>query len=104
MVTELAEDNLEQVLKDTDVTVVQFSASWCGNCRMMKPKLKKLAAENPDIKFLIVDAEKYPNSRKLATVNNLPTFASFNKGELLNQVQTNKFDVLKDFVYEATDN
>ena len=104
MVTELTEDNLAEVLQGAENTVVQFSAGWCGNCRMMKPKMKKLATEMPGIKFVIADAEKFPNSRKLANVNNLPTFASFSKGALLNQVQTNKFEVLKDFVHETTGN
>jgi thiol-disulfide isomerase/thioredoxin len=104
MVTELTEDNLMEVLGSTEKTVVQYSAGWCGNCRMMKPKMKKLAAENPDIKFIIADAEKFPNSRKLAKVDNLPTFATFSKGELVEQVQTNKFEVLKDFVNETTSN
>jgi len=70
----------------------------------MKPKMKKLAAENPGVKFIIADAEKFPNSRKLANVDNLPTFASFSKQELLKQVLTNKFEVLKGFVNEITNN
>ena len=51
--------------------------------------------------FVIVDAEKFPDSRKLAEVDNLPTFAAFRDGALVNQVQTNKSDVLKEFVDEA---
>ncbi len=104
MVTELTEDNLYVLLQDAENTVVQFSAGWCGNCRMMKPKMKKLAIEKPGVRFIIADAEKFPNSRKLANVNNLPTFASFSKGQLLEQVQTNKFEVLKDFVDATTNN
>lgn len=104
MVTELTEDNLDEVVRQDKKTVVQFSASWCGNCRMMKPKMKKLASEMPEINFVIIDAEKFPNSRKLATVNNLPTFATFSNGELVGQTQTNKFEVLKDFVNETTHN
>lgn len=104
MITELTEDNLGELLQDAENTVVQFSAGWCGNCRIMKPKMKKLASEMPNIKFIIADAEKFPNSRKLAQVDNLPTFASFSRGELLKQVQTNKFEVLKDFVNETAAN
>ena len=104
MVTELTEDNLQEELHESDHVVVQYSAGWCGNCRMMKPKFKKLSTEKTDVKFIIADAEKFPNSRKLANVDNLPTFATFSKGELIKQVQTNKFDVLKDFVDETTNN
>ena len=100
MVQELDQDNLQSIVSENDTVVVQYSATWCGNCRIMKPKFKKLATENENITFVIADAEKFPESRKLATVDNLPTFATFKNGEFKNQVQTNKFDVLKELVDE----
>ncbi|GGK60022.1 MULTISPECIES: thioredoxin family protein [Flavobacteriaceae] len=104
MFQELTEDNLEQIVGDNKTVVVQYAATWCGNCRIMKPKFKKLATENPDAVFVIADAEKFPNTRKLATVDNLPTFATFKAGAFVNQVQTNKFEILKDLVNEVTSN
>lgn len=101
MVQELSQDNLSEVVADNKKVVVQFSATWCGNCRIMKPKFKKLSSENEDMVFVIADAEKFPESRKLADVSNLPTFATFIDGKLVNQTQTNKFDVLKDLVNEV---
>jgi thiol-disulfide isomerase/thioredoxin len=98
MVQELNQDNLAQLIADNPKVVVQYSATWCGNCRIMKPKFKKLASENEGTVFVIVDAEKFPESRKLATVDNLPTFATFTNGSFKNQIQTNKFDVLKEFL------
>jgi thioredoxin-like negative regulator of GroEL len=64
----------------------------------MKPKFKKLSAENATATFVIVDAETFPESRKLADVSNLPTFAAFVAGKFVDQTQTNKFDVLKEFL------
>lgn len=104
MIKELQNDELEQILYQEDTVLVQYSAGWCGNCRLMKPKFKKLAREHEQISFVIVDAEKFPESRKLAKVDNLPTFAAFKDGKLLNQVQTNKFELLKSLLDEATRN
>jgi len=101
MIQELEQDNLQDIINSNDTVIVQYSATWCGNCRIMKPKFKKLASENEDITFVIADAEKFPESRTLATVDNLPTFATFKAGDFKNQVQTNKFDVLKELVDEA---
>ncbi len=101
MFTELNEDTLAEIVAKNDTVIVQYAATWCGNCRIMKPKFKKLAKENEEIPFLYVDAEKFPESRKLATVDNLPTFATFKNGEKVNQTQTNKFDVLRDLVDEV---
>jgi thiol-disulfide isomerase/thioredoxin len=101
MLQELEVDNLQEIIANNDTVVVQYSATWCGNCRIMKPKVKKLASENENISFVIADAEKFPESRKLATVDNLPTFATFKNGTFVNQVQTNKFEVLKELVDEV---
>ena len=99
--TELQEDNLAEIIANNPKVMVQYMATWCGNCRIMKPKFKKLASENDGVPFVLVDAEKFPESRKLAVVDNLPTFAGFENGSKVNQVQTNKFDVLKDLVNEV---
>ncbi len=100
MLIELNEDTLQDLVTKNEKVVVQFSASWCGNCRIMKPKFKKLASENETLTFVLVDAENSPESRKLANVTNLPTFATFVNGKLVNETQTNKQEVLADLVSE----
>jgi thiol-disulfide isomerase/thioredoxin len=55
MLIELTEDTLQDLIQEEKV-VVQFSASWCGNCRIMKQN-SKLASENETITFALVDAE-----------------------------------------------
>jgi thiol-disulfide isomerase/thioredoxin len=100
MFIELTEDNLQELVANNQKVVVQYSASWCGNCRIMKPKFKKLASENESVSFVMVDAENFPESRKLANVSNLPTFATFVDGKLVNETQTNKSEVLTELVNE----
>jgi thiol-disulfide isomerase/thioredoxin len=100
MLIELNEDTLQDLVSQNEKVIVQFSASWCGNCRIMKPKFKKLASENENLTFVLVDAENSPESRKLANVSNLPTFATFVNGKLNNETQTNKVEVLTELVNE----
>ncbi len=104
MYLELTEDNLQTMVASNKKVMVQYGAGWCGNCRIMKPKFKKLASENEEVAFIYVDAEKMPESRKLAKVNNLPTFASFVDGAFINQVQTNKPEELNNLFHEITNN
>lgn len=104
MLLELEQDNLNEIIANNQTVVVQFSATWCGNCRIMKPKFKKEASLNDSAAFVLADAEKFPESRKLAKVDNLPTFATFVNGEFKNQVQTNKYEVLKELISEVTSN
>lgn len=99
---ELQSDSLLQEIEANKVVFVQYSATWCGNCKIMKPKFNRLSQEISEAKFILVDAEKFPESRKLAQVDNLPTFAAFVNGQLVGQVQTNKGEVLNQFVHEIT--
>lgn len=96
MFTELTEDTLEQLLNSNEKVMVQYGASWCGNCKITKPKFKRMAEENPSIEFYYVDAEKLPNSRKFADVSNLPTFAGFVNGTLVKQAQGNKVEIIQE--------
>lgn len=102
MFIELTEDNLAQILQEHPKVMVQYGAGWCGNCRIMKPKFKKMASENEGIAFVYVDAEQFVASRKLAQVDNLPTFAAFQNQNLINQVQTNQVEPLQTLLNEIT--
>src|SRR5690554_3034300 len=104
MSLELENDTLQEAVNSNNKAAVQVPASWCGNCRIMKPKFKKLTTEKEDMNLVIVDAEKFPESRKLANVTNLPTFATFRDGKLVGETQTNKQEVLNDLVNEITSN
>lgn len=94
MYRELDSDNLDSEIKNNSLVFVQYGATWCGNCKITKPKVKRMAETYDNIEFLYVDAEQFPNSRKLATVSNLPTFASFKNGELIHQLQGNKLETI----------
>jgi thiol-disulfide isomerase/thioredoxin len=102
MLQELETDTLQNVINENDRVVVQYGASWCGNCRIMKPKMKRLSNDYEGIVFLYVDAEKLQESRKLASVTNLPTFATFSGGSLVSQIQTTKEDALKSLIDEIS--
>lgn len=101
---ELNEDNLEQVVQDNNLVIVQYGAGWCGNCRIVKPKFRKLSEANENVTFAYVDAEKLPNSRKLAEVKNLPHFAAFKNGQLVNQADGNKIEIVEGLLNEITNN
>ena len=101
---ELTEDNLQEIVDGNEKVMVQYGATWCGNCRLIKPKFKRLAGENEDITFVYVDAEKLPNSRSLAEVKNLPTFAGFKNGKLVSQSAGNKIEVINTVLDEVANN
>lgn len=104
MFLEISEDILHELLVKDEKVMVQFSASWCGNCKITKPKFKRMAEENEQVAFYYVDAEKFPNSRKFANVTNLPTFASFKNGQLMREMQGNKLETIQSVFDALADN
>lgn len=104
MFTEISEDNLDILLKSNKKVMVQYGATWCGNCKITKPKFKRMAEENTDIEFYYVDAEKFPNARQFANVSNLPTFAGFIDGNLVKEAQGNKVEVIQEVLHEVAGN
>ena len=102
MFSDLTSDNLDQILSDNAKVMVQYGAGWCGNCKITKPKFKRLAESHPDIAFVYVDAEHFVNSRKFANVSNLPTFASFELGQLRAEAQGNKIETIQEVLDALT--
>lgn len=99
---ELTEDNLGGILFTDDKVIVQYGAGWCGNCRVIKPKFKRLSEENEGVTFIYADAEKMPHSREFASVTHLPTFAGFVDGKLVHQSHGNKVEVIQEVLDEVT--
>ena len=101
---DLQTDNLQQIVDKNEKVIVQYGAQWCGNCRIIKPKFKRLATENTNVQFIYIDAEKFPQSRSLAEVKNLPMFAGFKSGKLVSQNAGNKVEVINKVLDEIAAN
>lgn len=102
--TELTSDNLAELIQSNDKVMVQYGATWCGQCRMVKPKIQKLSEEIENVKFFYVDAEKYPESRKLANVSNLPAYAAFKNGKLSGERVGTRIEKIREIVDEIANN
>lgn len=99
-VTKATDADFQQLLQDNEKVVVKYYADWCGNCRLFSPKFKRLseAEQNQDIAFLDVNAETSPEARKLASVTNLPFFAVFRNGELVETVAASKEEAVASLI------
>ena len=53
MLIEFKDEDFENKIKKEDISVIQFSASWCSPCSVLKPVMDKLSDEYKDrAKFL----------------------------------------------------
>ena len=59
-------------LENDQPTILEFSASWCGPCKEMKPQVDELIRKHYPVRVL--DADEQPDLRHNYRVSRVPTF------------------------------
>jgi thioredoxin 1 len=85
-VTQVKETEFDTLLKSENLLVVDFSASWCGPCRVVAPLVEQLAQEHQDIKVVKIDVEQDKPLAKRYEVRSIPAVLIFKNGELVENI------------------
>ena len=71
------------VINSGKTVLVDFSAEWCGPCKMMSPILKELASiTDDDVKIIKVDVDKNQQAALAYQVQAVPTLIIFKNGAI----------------------
>ena len=81
--TELTSDNFESHVKDDDILLVDFWASWCGPCLQFAPTYEAASEANPDITFGSINTEEQQELSAAAGIQSIPTLMAFREGILV---------------------
>jgi thioredoxin 1 len=77
-------NSFETLINGDTPVLVDFSAEWCGPCKMMAPILKETAAElGENVKIIKVDVDKNPQAAAFYQIQGVPTLMLFKKGKTL---------------------
>jgi thioredoxin len=62
------------------LVVVDFSAVWCGPCKVIGPIFAQLSEQYPNVVFLKVDVDEMQQTAQQCGISAMPTFQFFHRG------------------------
>ena len=60
---------------------MDFTAEWCGPCKMIAPYVAQLESQFGDVQFLKVDVDEQGEVAELNQITAMPTFIVFRAGK-----------------------
>ena len=86
MVKKINAEQFETEAKKSPVAVVDFSATWCGPCRMLAPVLEEVSEKLGDrVSFYNVDVDEVPGLAMRYSVNSVPFLLLLKNGVAADQ-------------------
>jgi len=80
----LTDENFKKEVKESGkASIVQFSATWCNPCKVLKPIMEEVSDEMSNkLNFFYMDIDENPSTPTLFSIRGVPTLIQFDeKGE-----------------------
>src|SRR6202451_2965406 len=83
MATTTEKQSFGEIIKGKKPVLVDFSAEWCGPCKMMPPILKDVKDKmGESVTILKIDIDRNPAVASAYGIQSLPTLMIFRDGEI----------------------
>lgn len=87
IVAYIQESEFDSLLSQEKVLVVDFTATWCGPCRLISPLIEQLAQEYTGrAKVVKVDVDTNKPLFKKFGIRSIPAVLFFKNGDLVEQM------------------
>lgn len=81
MIKKLTSQEYEQAVKSPKLSIIDFSATWCGPCQMLAPTIEKLSDEISDADFYSVDIDEQRELAIAKGIEVVPTVLFVKNGQ-----------------------
>tara|TARA_B100000902_G_C26727719_1_gene629850 strand:- start:217 stop:555 length:339 start_codon:yes stop_codon:yes gene_type:complete len=89
---------LQEFAKSSNAFIIDFTATWCGPCKTIKPYVEKAWEQiKGKFDFVVVDADEGSDICSSLKVRGFPTLVSFINKEMVESVQGADIEGIKHF-------
>lgn len=93
------EGKLSQASREGKIVVANFSAGWCGPCKMIAPYYCELSVKYPSLMFLTIDVDELSDLSTSYDIKATPTFFFLKDGQQIDKlVGSNKPELQKKII------
>ncbi|KAK8810294.1 hypothetical protein WA538_002869 [Blastocystis sp. DL] len=101
-ITYIKDDDTYHTLKSgSKPCIMNFSATWCGPCKMMAPQFAALSSAYDSVNFVKIDVDNSPNLTMEEHITSVPTYLLYKNNKLIEQFAGADVNRLKKMIVDA---
>ncbi|KAJ2710984.1 thioredoxin trx1 [Coemansia spiralis] len=94
--------DFDEIVGNNKHVAIDFTAVWCGPCKVMGPVFKALSADFTDVVFVKVDVDQLSELAQRFEIHAMPTFKFLRDGDVVDEIVGANKTKLKDSLTALT--